>query len=263
MNKKLRSKLQAALRDRPSLQISEEHRVQTTREARMAYQNRRHRERVWYPSFLLRQVRFVGAPVWLLQGLLLLCAFWLFGFSGTGGIVPKLAPRHLPVALGCFAVFIAMTGIPFIGRSAQYRMLETEMATRISIPKLLLTRIFIIGIGNVLLLAVSFFFARTEAALGAGSIALYLLLPYLIACCSCLFIQAYVHNGQQGFACTAFCFLLAVLLFILYKAAPVVYEQASVEIWGALCAVCVAILMMGTYRLLNKAASLDLSPKGI
>lgn len=262
MNKKLRSKLQAALKDQPDLQISEEHLAQTMRETRIAYKSRRQRERIRYPAFLLRQVRFVGAPVWLLQGFLLLCAFWLFGFADIGA-VSNFAPRHLPVVLGCFAVFIAMTSIPFIGRSAQYKMLETEMATRISIPKLLLTRIFIIGIGNVLLLTVSFLLASTKAELGTGSIALYLLLPYLIACCGCLFIQAYAHSGQQGFISTAFCFSLTALLFVLYKTAPVVYEQASVGIWGVLCAVCAVILIMGMVRLLNKAASLDLSPNGI
>lgn len=262
MNQKLRSKLQAALKDQSALQISEEHLIQTMREARIAYQNRRNRQRIRYPAFLLRQIRFVGAPVWLLQGLLLLCAFWLFGLMDIGA-VSNFEPRHFPVLLGCFAVFIAMTGIPFVGRSVQYRMLETEMVTRISIPKLLLTRIFIIGIGNVLLLTVSFLLASTKAELGTGSIALYLLLPYLIACCGCLFIQAYAHSGQQGFISTAFCFSLTALLFVLYKTAPVVYEQAYAPIWGVLCAICAVILIIGIYRLLDKAASFNLSPSGI
>ncbi len=262
MNKKLRSKLQVALKDQPALQISEEHLIQTMREARIAYQNRRNRERIRYPAFLLRQIRFVGATIWLLQGLLLLFAFSFFGLTNIGA-VSNFEPRHFPVLLGCFAVFIAMTSIPFIGRSVQYRMLETEMATRISIPKLLLTRILIIGIGNVLLLTVSFLLASTKAELGTGSIALYLLLPYLIACCGCLFIQAYAHSGQQGFISTAFCFSLTALLFVLYKTAPVVYEQASVGVWGVLCAICAVILIIGIYRLLDKAASFDLSPSGI
>ena len=262
MNKKFQSELQAALKSQPDMQISEEHLIQTMRKTRMAYQSRKQRERIRYPAFLLRQVRFVGATVWLLQGFLLLCAFWLFGLGDMGN-VSNLAPRHLPVLLGCFAVFIAMTSIPFIGRSAQYRMLETEMATRISIPKLLLTRIFIIGIGNVLLLTVSFLLASTKAEFGVGSVALFLLLPYLIACCGCLFIQAYAHVGYQGFVSTAFCFSLTTLLFVLYKTAPVVYEQAFAPIWGALCVLCVVILIVGIYRLLDKASSLDLSPNGI
>lgn len=262
MNKNIRSKLQVALKNQPDLQISKEHLTQTMREAQVACQSRRQRERIQYPSFLLRQVRFVGAPVWLFQGFLLLCTFWLFGFVDIG-TVSNLAPRHWPVLLGCFAVFIAMTSIPFIGRSTQYRMLETEMATRISIPKLLLARIFIIGLGNVLLLTVSFLLASAKAELGTESTALYLLVPYLITCCGCLLIQTYAHRGYQGFVCTAFCFSLITLLFVLYKTAPVVYEQASAPIWGALCALCAVILIIGIYRLLDKAASLDLSPNGI
>lgn len=262
MNKKLHSKLQTALKDRPPLQVSEEHLAQTMLASRIAYQSRRQRERIKYPAFLFRQIRFVGAPVWLLQGLLLLCAFWLFGLADIGA-VSNLALRHMPVLLGCFAVFIAMTSLPFIGRSAQYRMLETEMATRISILKLLLTRVLIIGIGNVLLLATSFLLANTKATLGAESIALFLLLPYLIACCGCLLIQAYAQGGQQGFACIAFYFSLAALLLVLYKAVPMVYEQASVGIWGALCAVCVVVFIIEIFRMLNKMASLDLSPNEI
>lgn len=262
MNKNMRSKLQVVLKDQPDLQVSEEHLIQTMRQAHMAYQSRKQRERIRYPAFLLRQIRFVGAPIWLLQGFLLLCAFWLFGFADIGA-VSNFAPRHWPVLLGCFAVFIAMTSIPFIGRSARYRMLEAEMATRISIPKLLLTRIYIIGIGNVLLLTVSFLLTNTKAEFDTVSIALYLLLPYLIACCGCLFIQSYSHSGQQSFVCTAFCFSLTALLFVLYKTAPVVYEQASVGVWGALCALCVVLLIIGIYRLLDKAASHDLSPNGI
>ena len=258
----MRSKLQAALKSQPDLKISEEHLIQTMRASCIAYQNRRQRKRILYPTFLLRQVRFIGAPVWLLQGFLLLCAYWLFGFANID-TVSSLAPRHLPVLLGCFAVFIAMTSIPFIGRSAQHKMLETEMATRISIPKLLLARISIIGVGNALLLTVSFLLASTKAELGTGSIALYLLLPYLLACCGCLFIGVYAHKWYRGFISTAFCFSLTALLFVLYQAAPVVYDQTSVGIWGAVCALCAVILIMGIYRLLDKVASLDLSPNGI
>ena len=262
MNKKLRLKLQATLKKQPELRISEQHLIQTMREARIAYQSRRQRERIRYPAFLLRQVRFIGVAVWMLQGFLLLCAFLLFGFADVG-TVSNFAPRHLPVLLGCFAVFIAMTSIPFIGRSIQYRMLEIEMATRISIPRLLLTRIFIICIGNVLLLTVSFLLVRTKAEFGTGSITLYLLLPYLIACCGCLFIQTYAHSGYQGFVSTAFCFSLISLIFVLYKSTPVVYEQAFIGVWGGLCVLCGVTLIIGIYRLLDKATSLDLSTSGI
>lgn len=142
-------------------------------------------------------------------------------------------------------------------------MLETEMVTRISIPKLLLSRIFIIGVGDLLLLTASLFLVSKKAELGAVSVALYLLLPYLIACCGYMFIGAHTHCEQQGFASTAFSFSLIALLLVLHKTAPAVYEQASAPIWIVLCAICAVILIIGIYRLLNRAASLDLSPSGI
>lgn len=262
MDIKLRSKLQVALKEHPDLEISEAHLMQTIHGARLAYQNRRHRERIRYPDLLLRQVRFIGANVWLIQGLLLLCALWLFGFRYMGS-VSNFELHHLPVLLGCFAVFIAMTGIPYIGRSAQHKMLEIEMATRVSVPKLLLVRIFIVGIGNMLLLTISIFLVRMKGELSTMSIALYLLLPYFIASCGCLLIQSYANGKQQGFISIAYCFSLTALLFVLYKTIPAVYEQAFAPAWGALCAVFALIIIIGIYRLLYKAASLDLSLNGI
>lgn len=262
MNRKLRSKLQTELKNQPDLQIAEQHLTQTMRETRIAYRSRRQGERIRYIAFLLRQVRFVGAAVWMFQGFLLLCAFWLFRFADMR-TVSNFDPRHLPVLLGCFAVFVSVTSIPFIGRSIQYRMLEMEMVTRISISKLLLTRIFIIGIGNVLLLTVSFLLVRTKTEFGTESVALYLLLPYLIASCGCLFIQTYAHSWYQGFVSTAFFFSLIALLLVLYKTAPVIYEQASIGVWGGLCVLCGIILIIGIYRLLDKATSMDLSTNTI
>ncbi len=262
MNKERRSKLQAALKNQPVLQISEAHRMQTIEAARIEYRSRRQRERIRYPAFLLRQVRFIGAPVWLLQGLMLLCACWFFGFALTAGLY-GLVSRHLPLLLCCFAVFIAMTGIPFLGRSAKYRMLEVELATRISLPGLLLTRILLVGASDTLLLGVALLLVGTGTELEAGSVAAYLLLPYLVACCGCLFIQVQAHGRYRGFVCTAFCFLLVALLFMLYRTFPQVYEQALLGIWGVLCAVCVPALLAEVYRLLKKAGSLDFSPPGV
>lgn len=128
MNKRLRSELQSKLENQPDLQISEEHLAQTMRQARIAYQSRQScqsREPIRYPAFLLRQIRFVGASVWFSQGLLLLCAFLLFGFTDIGDI-PGTNLRHLPVLLGCFAVFVAMTSIFLLGVQCGIKCLKQK-----------------------------------------------------------------------------------------------------------------------------------------
>jgi tryptophan-rich sensory protein len=110
---------------------------------------------------------------------------------------------------------------------------------------------------------VSLLLARAGTEFGTGSIATYLLLPYLIACCGCLLIKIYAHGLHQGFACTIFCFFLILLLPVLYKTYPVVYEQASVGVWGMLCVLCAVIIVVGLYHLFKKTAYLDPFPKRI
>lgn len=259
MNKKQYSKLQAALKNQSPLKISEDHLAETIQLTRIAYKNRRQRERIGYGAFLLRQVRFVGVPVWLLQGAALFFMLWFLG-AVLDGDVRYVEIRHLPPLLCSFAAMIAMPGIPLIGRSAQYRMLEMEMATRISLRRLLLARLLIVSAGGVLALGIALLLINAVTELTAGSILVYLLLPYLIVCCGGMFIQSRAHDQSPGFIYTAFCFFFIALLFALYQISPQVYEQAMLGVWGALCAIFAAVLFAELRGLLKKAGFIDLFP---
>jgi hypothetical protein len=257
MNRRIRFQLQEALKNRPDLQISEEHLTKTVEAARIAYQSRRRGRRIRYPAFLLRQVRFIGAPAWLLQGAALLSIFlcWNFFFKGDFGYIKS---RHLPPLLGCSAVVIAMPGIPFIGRSVKYRMLEIEMAARLSFRSLLLARILIVGAGSVPALGTVFLLASAATGLTTGGALIYLSLPYLLVSCGGILIQLRARGQAADFIYAALCVFFIALLFTLYKVFPQIYEQALLGVWRTLCAVFAAVFAVGLHCLLKKANALHL-----
>jgi hypothetical protein len=259
MNEKLSSQLKAALKNQSDLQISEEHLAQTIQMVRIAYQNRCQRERIRYPAFFLSQVKYVGTPVWLLQGFLLLGTCYVLGLMCKGHIL-ELAAHHLPTILCCFAVLVSMTGISVVGRSVRHRMLEVEMTVRISLPCLYLTRILVVGIGDLLLLGTVLLLENIKTELGIESITVYLLLPYLITSSGCLIIQAPENGRHQYYDCATFGVLIIAAILILHEAFPQIYNQANIGIWSALCIACAVLLIAVIFRLLRKVASYDLPP---
>ena len=117
---------------------------------REAYCKRRRLRRLRTSETVLRQLRFVALPVWLVQGAVLLAVSLMLG--GLSG-----AERSASLVPGCSAasaVLVALTLLPFHGRGKRYRMDEVEAATRVSGAKLLLARFAAVGAGDAVCLSV-------------------------------------------------------------------------------------------------------------
>lgn len=117
---------------------------------REAYGKRRRLRRLRTSETVLRQLRFVALPVWLVQGAVLLAVSLMLG--GLSG-----AERSASLVPGCSAasaVLVALTLLPFHGRGKRYRMDEVEAATRVSGAKLLLARFAAVGAGDAVCLSV-------------------------------------------------------------------------------------------------------------
>lgn len=257
MKRELRSRLREALKEKSAPQESQEHLAATIGAVRVEYKNHKRRERIRYPEFLLGQVRFIGASVWLAQGAALLFVLLLMGI-GLIGDEADLRLHRLPPLLGCFAIAIVMPGAFLIGRSMKHRMLETELATRMSFRRLLLARILLVGAGSLLMLGVALLMTTALTELSAGAAAPYLLLPYMVALCGGILLQVHARGRFPDFLHAAFCALSVAILLVLYKAVPEVYEPASLGVWMALCAVLLPSLIAALCSLLKKANSPDL-----
>ncbi len=153
------------------------------------------RERIPFRHFLLRQVRYIGWKLWGTQGLLLL----LFDRMLTqlyGGIFWDSATGAARL-LFCLSTLVAMMALPLLYRSRKYRMQEIEGAAYFSSAKLLLAKLAVIGLGDGLLLGGMFLTALVRTSMGAGSLGLYLLLPFFTVTAAYLYMLG--HCSGRGF----------------------------------------------------------------
>ena len=91
---------------------------------REAYGKRRRLRRLRTSETVLRQLRFVALPVWLVQGAVLLAvSLMLGGLSGA-----ERSASLVPGRSAASAVLVALTLLPFHGRGKRYRMDEVEAA---------------------------------------------------------------------------------------------------------------------------------------
>ncbi|MBO4809184.1 MAG: hypothetical protein J5537_09090 [Lachnospiraceae bacterium] len=104
-------------------------------------------ERINYPLMIIRILRFVSWKIWLVQGM---CFIFLAGIligisnqkTGPGGLMD---PRLICIFCGS----LPFISIPFIYRSAKYKMSEVEMGTFFSYSRQILARLIVIAFGNV------------------------------------------------------------------------------------------------------------------
>lgn len=141
-------------------------------------------ERIGFAAFLVRQMRFIGWKIWLLQALCLLTANALL--CASFGVAYFTAPRLLVQCLCCLSVLVSLTALPVLYESVRCRMHEMEAATRFSAVRLLTAKLLLIGVGDLAMLAGLWLFARMLTPLNTELIPLCLLLPFLLAASGCL-----------------------------------------------------------------------------
>jgi len=266
---KIYSELRAALKELPHVEISKKHMDDTIKAADAVYKSVSKKKHTGFGLFLVRQLRYTGPAIWILQGIVLLAVYCIINVVYGGKYVPlsgyitagqyyqiSQAAGIMPV-LCCCAILICMSGIPLIRRAMKYRMSELELSTRASMPWLLFACFIIVGASNLAALALVAVFAEKAYSMGASSIAAYMLLPYLIACCGCVFISGKVRRSYAAWACAAFCAVLAAVFYGLLRISPEIYEQAVMGIWALLCVVFAAVLALELYGTVRKSGTMN------
>lgn len=196
MNHKFKKRMRQALK--APAPISEEHLEATREAARGLYADSRQRKKFLSRVFAYADT-FCGVWVWLLQGGALFALFLVLN-SILGGDFSAIKPQHLPELLSLCAVVVAATSLPGISRSWQHRMYETEAATRLSLPGLILCRLLILGLVDFFILAAAFTAALWQTSLSGLNAAVYLLLPFLSACLGSLLIIRHVPGERLLFS---------------------------------------------------------------
>lgn len=136
-------------------------------------------------AFVIRQVRYTGRYVWIWQALLLLLL--LSAFDRTAELMPLRDPefglflgRRIPVILCGAGLLSAWSCVPFFARSRMWGMTEVEAAST-SLSRLRTAQLFIAGGSAVLMELCVAVGAGMFWTVGAGSLAAWLFLPFLLA----------------------------------------------------------------------------------
>lgn len=215
------------------VQPSAPHITQTAKLCREAYALGQGKTRSGFLRFLLQQLGFIPKSVFIVQGVVLLLVCGMLQQVMTAGSLYRWFPVTYPAFLGGCGILFAVLNIPFLQRSARYQMLELETSTRVAMPRLLMARLIILGTANLAaILLVSWFAASGRQAWDS---AVFILLPYLLACAGCVCI---VSTGGGRMSTVYSCILcggLFGLLLLLSRLNPDLFIDIYIGIWWLVC----------------------------
>lgn len=171
------------------------------------------RNRLSFWQFLKTQIRFIGWKIWIiqmiLQGIIYVCMKKFFGKYYLEH------PEDLPKIVMVWAIVVLMTAIPFLYKSYQHKMQEIEAVTYVSSARLMIARLFIVGIGDVILLGSIYAIVVANVVIPKIMLFLCLSIPFLVACNGCLFMVRYLKPRAFLQSSIGFCMLMIGIL--LYK----------------------------------------------
>lgn len=251
MKKSLKHCLKIAMQS-GNMPIDTAHLQQTLLLAGQELRNTPRRRQIKFCSFLALQIRFIGWKIWLAQGLLLAAGCYVL--NAAFGKDFYYNRRYAAILLCSIAILIIMTAIPFIQRAFRYRMNEIESATYFSSVSLLISKLLIIGIGDMVILNGLLFLAAFITPLTMCDVFLYLVFPFLLAGCGCLYLLG--HTPPQWFSqcCIALCSILHVCLALLNRFLPTFFQKTFSAGWAAVCVILIFLCAL-QFRYIMRCSS--------
>lgn len=247
MNRSLEQSLRKTLRDVELPQPREECLQATIYRCRGAYQSRRRRKSLGSLELIAGQLRFIAAPIWVLQMALLLCiALILWGLPAGDAVF------CLPTFLSLASILVAMTMLPFYGRARRYRMAEIERSARLSQGKLILAKLAAVGFGDMTCLASLMLGSAGKTPEVMHTILSCIVLPFLLSCTGLLLILNHAKEDNALITATSFGIGLAAACWML----PTM-QDTPLPLDITACAVLLAMLWWECRRLLQRTVSME------
>lgn len=239
-NSKLEDEISRVLQS-TTPEISENHLSQTILLTEEVYRKYGTKERIGFGGLMLRQFRFIGWKMWLIQGL---C---LFVFIRAVRILFReefMDARHISYILCLASIMIAWAIVPMVGRSIRYGMFEIENSALFSCGKLLLAQLLVIEGGGLAVLGTIFWFMTTRYLYPFSELAFALFLPLLAV--TGLFLYLF-RRGRVG-TIVKLCnitggILIAGILLTARNGICNLMELPKAGGWLA-CGICLAVCMI-------------------
>lgn len=179
------------------------------------------RRQMTFCNFLLSQVCYLKKWVWCATAL-------LFAVSILGAAVLSL---NMVWVIASCSPLLALTVLSENGRSERYQMEELELSTRFSLRSVLLARMAVLGIANLVLLAMLLPVALLNNTLSLLAAGLYILTPYMLTACIGLSI-ARKFRGKDGlYACMGVSVMVSISISLSHIQAPFLYLEPHIPWW--------------------------------
>lgn len=187
--------------------------------------------------FLLTQAAYLHPWSWLVSVGILVAALLITGnqVSEDVWLVSALLP------------FAALATVTELSRSARYHMEELEMSARFSLKTLLMARLTLLGLGNLLLLAVLLPLVARWSQLPLAQTGCMLLCPYCLTSLICLMLSRRFRGSEVVFLCAVAAAAVSGLCY-LWQDAWLVLETGNDPVALAVFTLLLLALMIWEYR---------------
>ncbi|KFN10098.1 hypothetical protein [Paenibacillus macerans] len=231
MDKESRNTIIAALQNYPSPLVDKQKLEETVKGAREILHRTQAARRTSFSEFYMTQIRFISWKVWVAQ---------LFIVLGTALMLQHSLHKpneniQLIMLVSIAAPLLVTAGIQTLTRSLSCRMLEIELSTRHLLEKLILVRMSLLGIADLIGLAVLAILLSAYMKMDISIILLYLLVPFNLTCLGCLWLLNRVRTPSCGYYCLIYCGLVALVQTILALNPSLgMFETSAIGVWLAL-----------------------------
>lgn len=220
VNRAFNKKVKDALSEK-SPEVTKAQAEQMVLLAKMQFRKSSRKEKIGFGELMLYQIRMIGVRIWGIEIITMLClALVLRGFLQD---LLFFTPRKIALLLSCAVVMASMFLLPFLYRSARFKMMEIESAAYFSIRRILISRFFLFFGGEIVIAAAVCTMAYTGQFMKM-SMLIYVLLPLLLTGDGLLF---FLRNTVPEKLCrnyTCYAGALVLLLFIGYYAVPWMFD---------------------------------------
>lgn len=206
-------------------------------------------QRLNYPKtrrkdFLLSQLGYIHRKVWIASLGLFIIAMIFETQIQTGDI-------KLLWVISALIPFFVMTSITEIARSTVFGMEELEMSTKYNLKKILLTRMEILGAGNILMLLAVLPLLAEKVNIGILITGVYLMVPYLLTCILSCMVLNRIGNKEIPVGCAGAAAFVSILGFVLNSVQSAIYQERYFIFWLATLVVLIILLFRGLRQLIN------------
>ena len=188
------------------------------------------------------QTRYLSKWVWIFSGLFFGCTYWLSQIANTAYVSMLLAA--IP--------FLVMISVTETTRSYRYGMEELELSARFSLKSIVLSRMVVLGLGNLVVLTGVMLLLGSNAQINM----VHIMTPYFLTAGGSLYIVRYLRGSESTFPCMALAVLICALELYLPWQFEMVFSPENMWIWAFSCVMGIMMTVRESYRTIRMTENL-------